>query len=112
MREPYISGVPRKSAGSQRFHDGLPVADFASSGVHDVGAAAHSGEKLGVEQALGFRVERAVDRHHIHLSRTEPCGFNKQVGGAGGGLEGVGGYLTTYNHEQTISKMGLTCDTG
>ena len=39
--------------------------DLAARRVDDVGAALHAPDHRLVEQALGLRVERRVDRHHV-----------------------------------------------
>src|SRR6202020_3047777 len=45
--------------------DGVAVADFATRGVHEIRATLHFGEKLVIEQALGLRMKRRVDRDDV-----------------------------------------------
>jgi hypothetical protein len=45
--------------------DGVTVADFAARSVHEISATLHFGEKLVVEEALGFRMKWRIDRDDV-----------------------------------------------
>src|SRR5580692_6635649 len=78
LREPDVAGIASELAALEGADDGVAVADFATRGVHEIRATLHFGEKLVIEQALGLRMKRRVDRDDVanldHVRDTRmPC---------------------------------------
>jgi hypothetical protein len=65
LREPDVAGITGELSAFEGANDGVAIADFASGGVHEISAALHLGEQFVVEEALGFRMERCVDRDDV-----------------------------------------------
>ena len=59
---------------------GVAVHDRSPRGVDDVGASLHVPEQLVVEQLVGFRDERAVDREHVYAGgQRSGAGMERQA---------------------------------
>ena len=65
LREPDVAGIAGELTAFEGADDGVTVADFAPRCVHEISATLHFGEKLVVEEALGFRMKRRVDRDDV-----------------------------------------------
>ena len=65
LRKPDVAGIAGELAAFERADDGVTVADFATRRVHEIRTALHFGDQLVVEEALGFRMKRRVDRDDV-----------------------------------------------
>ena len=65
LRKPDIPCVPGKLPAFQRPDHRIAVADFATRGIHEIGAAFHLANELVIKHMLGLGMQRAVDRDHI-----------------------------------------------
>ena len=65
LREPHIACVAGELPALERPRDRVAIADLASRCVHDIRAALHLRDQGIVEHALGFGMERAVDRDDV-----------------------------------------------
>jgi pyruvate dehydrogenase complex dehydrogenase (E1) component len=51
-----------------RPRDRVAITDLAARGVHEIRAALHLADQLVVEEVLGLRMQRGVDRHYVALA--------------------------------------------
>ncbi len=65
LREPDVAGVTGQLATFQGSRDGIAIAQFAARGVNQISATLEIGQGLGVNHVLGFRMQWAIQRHHI-----------------------------------------------
>ena len=65
LREPDVARIARKLAAVQGPDHSVAIADLAARGVHEIGAPLHLADQRIVEQVLGLRMQRRVDRDHV-----------------------------------------------
>src|SRR5579862_5148676 len=65
LRIPYISRVSREMPAFHRLHEGFGIHNPPSSSVHQVCSFLHLEKPLVIEQPIGLRRQRAVDRNYI-----------------------------------------------
>src|SRR6476620_2042907 len=65
LGKPDVACVARELSALARPRDRISIADFAARSVHDVRAALHLADQLVVEEVLGLRMQRRIDRHHV-----------------------------------------------
>ena len=65
LREPDVTCVPGELAALARRRDRVAIADLPAGRVHEIGAALHAADHLGVEEMLGLGMQRRVDRDDV-----------------------------------------------
>src|ERR687896_289918 len=65
LGKPYVARVPGQLPAIKRPYDGIPVANLAPRGIHQIGTPLHLADQRVIEQMLCLRVQGGIDRDYI-----------------------------------------------
>jgi len=73
LRRPHVTGISGELSRLKGTNDRVPVHDFGTRRVHDLGSAFHPSDEFVIKEVVRVRAKRCMDGHHVDGLHQRCC---------------------------------------